>query len=130
MMRAPLIGEVKIGPDLRAARTLSQFRAFSRVLVPTSPITFAGLIVAVPGPWVSDAWRALAEAGARLTKALVVGKWGSEWVITFPPRAGVASWRAFGPSIPVRSWPFGVHYMQQVSVAGDATSRAFLGDPT
>jgi len=126
MMRAALIGEVKVGPDLRAARTFSQFRAFSRVLVPTSPITFAGLVVAVPGPWVGDAWLALAEAGARLTKTLVVGQWDTEWAITFPPKAGAASWRAYGPSIRVPSWPSGTRSTKQASAAGDATSSFFL----
>jgi len=126
VIRAPIIGEAKIGPDLRSAHTLMQLHAFSRVLVPTSPVTYAGLIVAVPGPWAAEAWFALREANANVAKTLVAGKWNSGWEITFPPKAGAALWRAFGRETRARSWPSGAASSPPASGAGGVTSRSFL----
>jgi hypothetical protein len=120
-IRAPIIGEAKLGPDLRSARSLKQFWAFSRVLVPTSPVTYAGLVVAVPGPWVAEAWLALEQANAQRAKTLIVGKWDSGWAITFPPKAGAASWRAYGPEIRVPNWPSGEAFSPPASEAGGVT---------
>jgi hypothetical protein len=125
-IRAPIIGEAKLGPDLRSARSLNQLRAFSRVLVPTSPVTYAGLVVVVPGPWVAEAWLALRTANAQLAKTLVVGKWISEWEITFPARAGAVSWQASGPTIRVRSWPSGGAFSPLASGAGAVMSELSL----
>src|SRR5438874_3672837 len=58
-VRARIIGEVKTGTDLETAHSHKQFRAFSRVMLPTIPVTYAGFILAVPLAAVSDAWAAL-----------------------------------------------------------------------
>ena len=106
-LRARVIGEVKTGADLETGHSHSQFRAFSRVMLPTIPVTYAGFILAVPLAALSDAWAALRSSGARLAKVTVIGQAGELWLITFLRRPEAGSWQESGLAIRVRRWPFG-----------------------
>jgi len=105
-----LIGEAKLGPDLRDQRTLEQFWAFSHVLVAASRPVYARFILAVPAGWTGAAWRALAESGARLGNTAVIGEATGQWSITWHPRPAAGSWPGSAPETPPQSLPCGGHY--------------------
>jgi hypothetical protein len=92
-----IIGEAKIGPDLYEQRSLEQLWAFSHVLVATSQPVYARFVLAVPGPWIGRAWRALAQANARFGNTAVIGDAIGRWSITWHPPPAAESWPGFDP---------------------------------